>query len=454
MRCSLCPGVNKCLPPDGLVSPNRVLLIGEAPGKLEQDKGRVFIGKTGEELNRQYLPLAGLRREFVTIANAISCFPISAKGKLNPEKQKDLDLLDSCAEQHLYPLIQQMRPKLIVAMGSFACKAIDRDIDLELMHGIPQETHVGTVVPMYHPSLGIHEPKRVLLLRNDWIKLKKILAGTYVLPKDEYPNPDYQVADASMVVEDLENMQDQPIACDTETKKGGEPFCLTYSVRPGTGRLIRAEDKETLAVFQTYIDEWKAEILWHNWLFDYKVTKAINLKFPRNRIIDTMLRVFHLGNLPQGLKALARRELGVTMKDFDDVVTPASKELVLQYYRDCYSSGDWGRPDEQLIRNKEGEWKIYKPQSFTVKLKRFFTDYNKAPDTKDVFDVWDNWKDQHEAIEAQMGPWPGKCISYAPFYEVLTYACRDSDVLLRFWPQLKRMRSNIRKKPQYDWNEV
>lgn len=454
-RCPLCPGVNNCVESDGLMQKGGILLVGEAPGKDEDKKKIPFIGKTGTELNQNYLKLAGLHRGAVRITNSIRCLPTSAKGKLDPKRTADLDMLYSCAECHLYPEIEQMKPKVIVAMGTFACKALDPSIDLEMQHGIPCETSFGTVFPMYHPALGIHAPKSMLMLSNDWRRLGKLRLGQLHVPQDEYPETDYRVADTNLVHEDLQGCTDQPIACDTENFRDGKPFCLTYSVRPGTGRLIMWNDYAALEVFQQYMDIWEAEILWHFWLHDYKVTRQMGLKFNKNRIVDTILPVYHLGNLPQGLKALARRELGVGMKDFDDVVTQASKDLVLDFYRDAWQL-DWPKPEEQMVRDKDGELKLYKPQSFRTKLKRFWTDYSKAPDTKDVFEMWTkNWEDVQGMVEERIGrQWPGKCISYAPFDEVLWYACRDSDVLLRLWPTLKRRRSLVRKLPQYKWEEA
>ena len=76
--------------------------------------------------------------------------------------------------------------------------------------------------------------------------------------------------------------------------------------------------------------------------------------------------------------------------------------------------------------------------------------YRKNPD-KDVFEAWNNWKSHHAEIEAELGEWPGFCITHAPFERILPYACRDVDSLLRLWPILERMRRNVRRKEQQDW---
>lgn len=446
-RCALCPNVNKCLPPDGPENAD-VLFIGEAPGAQENKRGVVFIGKTGDEVNRGYLPLAGLSRSRVRFTNAIRCLPTSAGGKLDPKRAADIGLLKCCAETFLYPSIGITAPKLLVPMGSFACRAIfGEGFDLELNHGIPQESGWGMAFPMYHPALGIYEPKKMLLLRNDWARLKKFLKGTLHVPQDDYPTPDYQEA----TDEDIAALDPtRPIACDTESDRTRSPFCFTYAQTAGTGRLVRASNQRALDALRRAFQVWRAPILFHNFYYDWVVCDRMGLQFPFRHIVDSMAEVYRLGNLPQGLKALAYRELGMTMQDFEDLVIPYSRERVLNYYR-IAAACEWPKPEPDLIiDDKTGLWKTYKPQSMNTKLKRFFTDYGKNPE-KDVFLTWENWAESQAMIESEIGHWPGMCISHVPFAKVLHYACRDADALIRLCPVLQAMKARVRKFPQSEW---
>lgn len=447
-RCALCPDVHQCIPPDGPESSD-ILFVGEAPGRDEEKKNKVFIGKTGDEVNRHYLPLAGLRRDTTRFTNAIRCLPTSSGGKLDPHRRADVELLTSCANHHLYPLIERSAPKVIVPMGAFACKAICPDVSLELQHGIPVETDFGIpAFPMYHPALGIHEPKKMLYIRNDWIRLKEYLGGRLYLPSDAYRGQeDYQEVTDENEVACLD--PSLPLAADTESARGG-PFCLTYSQSAGTGRLIRATSLSLLEALNLRLKDWQAPILFHNWLYDWSVVEKMGLQFPVRHIVDTMQRVFHLGNLPQGLKALAFRELGMTMQDFEDVVSPHSTRNVMHYYRMALGV-DWPKPDQEMTQDSAtGMWKLYKPQGMNTKLKRFFTDVEKGRE-KDVFKAWDNWEPHQSQIEAELGPWPGMCISHVPFNQVVHYACRDADALIRLWPLLQHMNSRVRKTSQDQW---
>lgn len=452
-RCALCPGKYNCVPasgPDCNHYTNPLLFIGEAPGTDEDEKCRPFTGKTGVEVNDTYLPAAGLRRPNIRVDNAISCLPDTSGHKLDPKNKDHLRLLESCAKHHLYPYIERTAPKLIIPMGAFACKAIDPRINLDLNHGIPFETDWGiTAFPMWHPAQGIHEPKKMLQIMTDWIRLGKYLAGTLHIPVDEYPNPDYKEA----TIKDIRDIDPSlDMANDTESSRSLGPYCLTYSQYPGTGRLIRADRRDLLDAYQGKLDQWKARLFWHNWLYDNTVTDEMGLQFPKKFIRDTMIRVFHLGNLPQGLKALCFRELGMAMQDFDDLVMPHSRPHVIEYYRAAYLH-DWPKPDPYEYRDKDGELKIKQPQSMKTKLKRFFTELLKNED-KDVFEMWSkNWVDSHVLIEFKCGLWPGKDLAHVPFDEVLHYACRDADGTLRLNPILERMKHNVRRTSQENWRD-
>jgi uracil-DNA glycosylase family 4 len=442
--CRLCPRRHNPVPPSGPGHVGGPLFIGEVPNRDEVKYGIPFVGKAGQELDDHYLPIAGLRRDNCDFTYSLKCQPPASSGKLDTKKSSDMELLQACAEAHLFQEIYEKQPSILVPLGALACRIIDPSIHLDVQHGFPVPTIWGIpAFPMFHPNSGLHEPKKMLHIRTDYIRLRAYLAGRLVVPRDEHPTVDYaEVTDAS----EFKRMGPvtRHLACDTESSQRRGAFCLTYSTAPGTGRLIRASRPDLLAAFQRALDKWRGPILWHNWLHDYKVV-------PNRLIRDTMLFAFHLGNLPQGLKALSWRELGMEMSDFEDVVTPHAIVKVIEYYRQMQGI-EWGKPEEELVRDdKTGLWKLYKPQSLNTKLKRFFTDFGKNPE-KDVFQMWTkNWADMQDRIEAELGPWPGLDVADAPFEEVLPYACRDADALGRLWPKLLEMRRRVRKYPQERW---
>lgn len=436
-RCDLCPARYNCVPAFG-PEDAEVVLLGEAPGS-DEDKHKIpFVGKTGQEVNEGHLPAANLRRSNVYIDNVISCWPDTPQHKLKKDNTAHIDLLNSCANHHLYPYLMKAKPRIIVAMGAFACYALDPEIDLELHHGIPMQTDWGTVFPMWHPAGGLHEPKKMLQIRTDWVRLGEYLKGRLHLPEDIYADKeDYRECNG---YKDVLSQLDPtlPLAMDTEYSRSIGAFCTTFSQYPGTGRLIKASSLDQLEGLQHQLDRWESYIYWHNWLYDWKVVEEMNLSFPIKWIRDTMNMAFSLGNIPAGLKALCYRELGMEMEDYLDLVTPYSYPHVIDYYRKAYVL-DWPKPEPINYIGKNGEPKIKRPHSIKTKLKGFFTAAAKSQD-RDPFVQWNkNWVEHQLDIEEKCGPWPGMDLVHVPFDKMLHYACRDADGVIRLVPVLEEM---------------
>ena len=67
-RCSVCNPILKVCRDYGPY-PSDVLFLSKKPGRQEAFMGRIQVGDTGQELDRTYLPLAGLERGEVRCEN-------------------------------------------------------------------------------------------------------------------------------------------------------------------------------------------------------------------------------------------------------------------------------------------------------------------------------------------------------------------------------------------------
>jgi len=173
-RCRLSEGRIHAVPGEGPV-PARALLIGEAPGRREDELGRPFVGRAGTILEG-LLSSIGLSREQVYITSVIKC---------RPPKNRDPkhDEIAAC-QPYLERQIALLRPSGIVPMGRFPTREIFR------MFGLTEEKisdahgHVfiiqasyGTVhiIPVYHPAVVTHNPNLWPELQNDFFQLKTVL---------------------------------------------------------------------------------------------------------------------------------------------------------------------------------------------------------------------------------------------------------------------------------------
>lgn len=157
----------------------RIVVIGEAPGKKEDEQGVPFVGAAGRELDR-LLRLIGLSLEHVYIANILKYRPPDNR---NPTREEI-----RTHTPYLVRQIEAIRPQILVPLGNFAAKFILAGMDTEKMtvvpgisglHGVPSEicidTCTYTVVPMYHPAAMLYNPRLREIVAADFIKLGQIL---------------------------------------------------------------------------------------------------------------------------------------------------------------------------------------------------------------------------------------------------------------------------------------
>jgi DNA polymerase len=138
-------------------TPAPVFLLGEAPGREEDETGSPFRGRSGKLLDECLLK-AGTARDAVHVGNAVRCRPPGNRPPL-PEE------LDACAT-HLETELELTQPLVIVTLGASALRSLgllERGATLTSVRG-SQLLHRGrTVLPTVHPAFVLrnrpkHEP--------------------------------------------------------------------------------------------------------------------------------------------------------------------------------------------------------------------------------------------------------------------------------------------------------
>jgi DNA polymerase len=150
----------------GVGNPNADLMfVGEAPGADEDIQGFPFVGRAGQLLTK-IIEAIGLRRDDVYIANVIKCRPPENR---NPEP----DEVDTC-EPFLFQQIDSIQPKVIVALGTFAAKALLKTQDpISRLRGREFDYRGATLIPTFHPAFLLRSPDRK---RDVWEDMKKVRA--------------------------------------------------------------------------------------------------------------------------------------------------------------------------------------------------------------------------------------------------------------------------------------
>ena len=158
----------------------KILIIGEAPGRVEDQEGKPFVGKAGQDLTK-YLTQAGIDRSVVYITNVVKCRP--------PEnRDPQPDEITTCTSLWLQEQIETINPQWIVPLGNHATKFILAGCDTKKMlqipgisqtHGkviqIPLKEKTYSIFPLYHPAAVIYNRGLAEEMHQDLINLKGLL---------------------------------------------------------------------------------------------------------------------------------------------------------------------------------------------------------------------------------------------------------------------------------------
>ncbi len=164
-RCTLHETRQKSVPGEG-PSHAEIMLIGEGPGKNENEQGRPFVGQAGQFLET-LLAQAGLKRADVWIGNVVKCRP--------PENRDPLpDELAACNE-YLDAQIAAIDPKIIITLGRFSMGKFMPGAKISQVHGQMRQIDGRFVIAMFHPAAALHNVNIKPLIMNDFAQLPKLL---------------------------------------------------------------------------------------------------------------------------------------------------------------------------------------------------------------------------------------------------------------------------------------
>ena len=148
-KCKLCEARTNTVPGEGLATA-RLVVVGEGPGRTEDETGRPFVGKAGELLTK-ILAAIDLPREQVFICNVVKCRP--------PENRlPQYDEIAACVP-YLHRQIELVKPKVILAMGGTAAQTLLNT--KQSLGALRNQLHRFRGIPLvvtYHPAALLRNP--------------------------------------------------------------------------------------------------------------------------------------------------------------------------------------------------------------------------------------------------------------------------------------------------------
>ena len=148
---------------------SNIMIIGEAPGREEDEVGRPFVGRAGKLLN-EFLKSINLNRDSVFIVNTIKCRPPENR---NPEASE----ISACSD-YLDQQINIIKPKVLVLLGKIAAnRLLGEDMpmsELRLKKFFIDKYDIPIIV-FYHPAYILRSPSQKKKVWDDLQYLKGII---------------------------------------------------------------------------------------------------------------------------------------------------------------------------------------------------------------------------------------------------------------------------------------
>jgi uracil-DNA glycosylase len=161
--CKLSRSRRNAVPGDGQLS-SKIMFVGEAPGKNEDEQGKPFVGAAGMILN-QALEKVGIKRAEVFITNVVKCRPPGNRVPENDER--------SICRQYLDRQISLIAPKIICILGSTAYSSILGGKSITKNRGKIMERNGQKYFLTIHPAAAIYNKNLRSVLNNDLFLLSK-----------------------------------------------------------------------------------------------------------------------------------------------------------------------------------------------------------------------------------------------------------------------------------------
>lgn len=343
-RCSLAEGRTNVVRGEGPI-PAKVMLLGEAPGELEDQQGRPFIGKSGQLL-RDTLEANGINPTTCYITNSVKSHP--------PKNRKPkVSELTACSSW-LKMEIAVVKPEVIVALGETALRALfgsgkkakygalgvedaRRREDLSL-GGMDNPTRV---LACYHPAAALRSPRFLSGFVRDIERLAELLGTKEIVDQTrKYRCFEPVSSTNSLTMEQLgQDFLDNGqgiVAIDTEYEEDGTLVCYSFSWRDGEGWCVILSDWSEyfgqnggLLFLQDLITAAN-RVVFHNAKADIPVLNSYGIDIPWGIVEDTIIMAYNLNKSPLALKSLASNELGLRVIRLDEIRPKGTKIADIQ----------------------------------------------------------------------------------------------------------------------------
>ena len=300
-----------------------IMLIGEAPGQVEDRRGKPWQGKTGRLLQHTLRKLGvDLFRDCVSV-NAVNCRPPNNRAPSPFE-------IDCCRAVIVGKAIKEYKPKVIILLGTVALQSFlsprwKTDLGgITKWRGfsIPDQDYRCWVIPAFHPSFVARMESREA--NTIWEQDLGLVREAMHFSRPTNKEPDIHIIKDLSVLNSLRDASE--IAIDYETtglkphRKGHRIVCVGVAANEDeVFAFMMPKTKEERRPFTDLLKSLNVGKMGHNIKYEHSWTLVRYGVEIQNWQWDSMLASHHLDNRAAvtGLKFQTYVNFGVIIKDED-----------------------------------------------------------------------------------------------------------------------------------------
>jgi DNA polymerase len=133
----------------------KLLIIGEAPGPEENIKGKPFVGRAGQMLDKVLQAADFDPEKDVYITNSVFRMPPGEDGK--PFRKPSTEEINYY-RPYVFEIIRFVDPLVILLTGNVACQSVLNKTGITSLRGKWTEMDGRWIMPIFHPSYLLRVP--------------------------------------------------------------------------------------------------------------------------------------------------------------------------------------------------------------------------------------------------------------------------------------------------------
>tara|TARA_B100001093_G_scaffold205615_1_gene197654 strand:+ start:120 stop:893 length:774 start_codon:yes stop_codon:yes gene_type:complete len=146
-----------------------IMIVGEAPGREEDQQGKPFVGRAGQMLDRMFAAISLDRRaqeaeKSIYITNVLPWRPSQNRDP----RPDEIAMMWPFLKKH----ISLVNPSVVIAMGNISCQALLGEKGITKLRGSLQQRHNFDILPMFHPAYLLRNPSAKKYAWADLLTLK------------------------------------------------------------------------------------------------------------------------------------------------------------------------------------------------------------------------------------------------------------------------------------------